>query len=110
MKRRRVKITGLGFVTPAGIGKEEFWAGILEPVSRIRPYDKLGEEYGLLVAAYMDRFSLKKFIERERQPKGISRHTQFAAAGAILAVRDTGLLASDLSGKDCVVVTGSSLP
>jgi 3-oxoacyl-[acyl-carrier-protein] synthase II len=109
MKRRRVKITGLGFVTPAGIGKEEFWQGILEPVSRIRPYDKLGEEYGPIVAAYMDRFSLNKFVERERQPKGISRHTQFAVAGAVLALRDTGLTAADLQPRDCVVVTGSSL-
>ncbi len=109
MKRRRVKITGLGFVTPAGIGKEEFWNGILEPVSRIKPFDKLGEEYGPLVAASVERFALNKFVDRERIPKGIGRNTQLAAAGAILAVQDAGLSESDLVERDCVVVTGSSL-
>ena len=109
MKRRRVKITGLGFVTPAGIGREEFWQGILEPISRIRPYDKLGEEYGPLVAAYIDRFALNKYMDRELIPKGISRQTQLAAAGAILAIQDTGLSVVDLKERDCIVVTGSSL-
>ena len=109
MKRRRVKITGLGFVTPAGIGREEFWRGILEPISRIRPYDKLGEEYGPLVAAYIDRFALNKYVDRERIPKGIGRNTQLAAAAAILAVQDTGLLVTELMERDCIVVTGSSL-
>ena len=46
MKRRRVKITGLGFVTPAGIGKEEFWSGILEPVSRVTAKKNYPEEAG----------------------------------------------------------------
>ena len=44
--KRRVKITGIGPVTPAGVGKEDFWRGILEPVSRVRPYGKLGHEHG----------------------------------------------------------------
>ena len=51
MRRRRVKITGLGFVTPAGIGKEEFWQGILEPVSRVTATKKFPEEAGAFVAA-----------------------------------------------------------
>lgn len=57
----------------------------------------------------MDRFNLAKYVDKERQPKGISRHTQFAVAGAILALQDTGLYATDLISNDCVVVTGSSL-
>ena len=54
MRRRRVKITGIGPVTPAGIGRESFWQGILEPVSRIRPYHRLGAEHGPFVAAYLE--------------------------------------------------------
>ncbi len=109
MKRRRVKITGIGPVTPAGIGREDFWKGVMEPVSYIRPYAKLGPEYGPLVAASVERFNITRFIERERLPKGIGRHTQFAAAGALLALQDAGLAPAGLSGADTIIVTGSSL-
>ncbi len=109
MKRRRVKITGIGPVTPAGIGREAFWEGILEPVSRVRPFEKFGNESGPLVAAHIDKFSVMKFVERERLPKGIGRHTQFAAAAAVLALADAGLVRGNLDSRDCLIVTGSSL-
>ncbi|HVS50803.1 MAG TPA: beta-ketoacyl synthase N-terminal-like domain-containing protein [Opitutaceae bacterium] len=109
MKRRRVKITGIGPVTPAGIGREEFWKGILEPVSRVRPFSKLGPECGPFVAASIDRFNVAKYLDRERLPKGIGRHTQFAAVGAVLALRDAGISSMGSMSDDCVVVTGSSL-
>ena len=109
MKRRRVKITGVGPVTPAGVGREAFWQGILEPVSYVRRFEKLGEEYGPLVAAHIDRFNVAKFVDRDRLPKGIGRHTQFAVAGAVLALQDSGLTETELETRDCLVVTGSSL-
>jgi 3-oxoacyl-[acyl-carrier-protein] synthase II len=110
MKRRRVKITGIGPVTPAGIGREAFWSGILEPVSRIRPYAKFGEEYGPFVAAHISAFDIGKYInDRSLLPKGAARHTLFAVAGAALALADAGIQASELREADCVIITGSSL-
>lgn len=109
MKRRRVKITGVGPVTPAGIGKDDFWKGILEPVSRIRPFSKLGAELGPFVAAYIDRLHVDDYINNGELPKGIARHTQFAVVAAALAVRDAGLTAAHLRGTAIGVVAGSSL-
>jgi len=109
MKRRRVKITGIGPVTPAGIGKDEFWKGILEPVSRVQPYKDLGEEYGPFVAAYVDQFNIAKYVERVALPKGAARHTLFAIASAVLAVRDAGISKEELRGINGAVVTGSSI-
>lgn len=109
MKRRRVKITGIGPVTPAGIGKDEFWNGIVGGTSFVRPYTKLGDECGPLIAAYLDRFNVTKYVDREKLPKGIGRHTQFAVAGAMLALADASLAPADVSSTDCVIVTGSSL-
>ncbi len=109
MKRRRVKITGIGPVTPAGIGREDFWRGILSGQSFIRPYTKLGDECGQFMAASIERFSVSRWLDRTTLPKGIGRHTQFAAVGARLALSDAGLATSDIKGSDCVVVTGSSL-
>ena len=62
MKRRRVKITGLGFVTPAGIGRDEFWQGILEPISRVTPSTKYPSEAGAFVSAEVKDFRLEDFL------------------------------------------------
>ena len=109
MKRRRVKITGIGPVTPAGVGREEFWQGIQEPVSRVRPFDKLGADYGAFVAAYIDRFNIAKYVDRTLVPKGAARQTLFAVAGAALAVQDAGISKEEIATAKCAVVSGSSI-
>jgi 3-oxoacyl-[acyl-carrier-protein] synthase II len=110
MKRRRVKITGIGPVTPAGIGREAFWKGIQEPVSRVRPYAKFGDEFGPFVAAHMPGFDVGKYVDdRSRVPKGSARHTQFAVAGAVLAMQDAKLSSEEASKANMAIVSGSSL-
>ena len=109
MKRRRVKITGIGPVTPAGIGREEFWKGILEPVSRVRVFEKLDKNLGPFVATYIDRFDLGRYVDCSRLPKGAARHTMFAVCGAALAMRDAGVSIAELAAANSVIVTGSSI-
>lgn len=109
MKRRRVKITGIGPVTPAGIGREAFWKGIQEPVSRVRPYGRIGEAFGPFVAAHIERFSIVKYADRTLIPKGAARHTLFAVAGAVLALEDAGIALEELRGAASAVITGSSI-
>jgi len=109
MRRRRVKITGIGPVTPAGIGRESFWQGILEPVSRIRPYHRLGAEHGPFVAAYIDDFAIGDFIDAKRLPKGAARHSLFAVAAALLALDDAGIRREAFAAASGAVVTGTSL-
>ncbi|HVU24803.1 MAG TPA: beta-ketoacyl synthase N-terminal-like domain-containing protein [Opitutus sp.] len=109
MKRRRVKITGIGPVTPAGIGREAFWQGLLEPVSRIRPYKKIDEEFGPFIAGYVDKFDASKYVNRSLIPNGAARHTLFAVAGAALALQDAGIGLEAVRGQECVVYTGTSV-
>jgi len=109
MKRRRVKITGIGPVTPAGIGRGEFWKGILEPVSRVRPYERLGDEYGPLVAAFIDDFDIRKYVDQTKVPKGSSRQTLFAIAGAMLALKDASIQQGELDKLNCAIVSGSAM-
>ncbi len=110
MRRRRVKITGIGPVTPAGIGREEFWKGILEPVSRVRPYGKFGKEYGPFVAAYIEQFEVGSYVEnRSAIPNGSARHTLFALAGMNLALKDAGISPEELAKASSAIVVGCSL-
>ena len=108
MKRRRVKITGIGPVTPAGIGKEEFWRGILEPVSRVEVVTRFPEEAGAFVASEVKGFRLEDYLPRVSS-KRMPRHTQFALVAAILALKDAGLDMESLRGRDPLVIVGASL-
>jgi 3-oxoacyl-[acyl-carrier-protein] synthase II len=108
--RRRVKITGIGPVTPAGIGRESFFQGINEPVSRVREVTRFDSRGGAFVAAEIHDFKLAEWVSESGNPKRIPRQTQFAIAAAVLALEDAGITAADLKGSDPVVVNGSSLP
>jgi 3-oxoacyl-(acyl-carrier-protein) synthase len=109
MRRRRVKITGIGPVTPAGIGREEFWREIMEPVSRVRPYKKLEPEFGPLVAGYIDKLVMDDFVDPTLVRKGAARQTLFAIASSILALRDAGLPPEEFARGSCAIIVGSSI-
>ena len=63
MKRRRVKITGIGFVTPAGIGREAFQSGILEHRSHVVPIKRFPEDAGPFVASEIKRFNIGDYFD-----------------------------------------------
>lgn len=108
MKRRRVKITGIGFVTPAGIGREEFQRGIMEPVSHVVPIKRFPEEAGSFVAAEVKRFNIADYVDHVGA-KRLPRHTQFALAATKLALADAGLTREVLAAFEPIVITGTSL-
>lgn len=108
MKRRRVKITGIGPVTPAGIGREEFWKGILEPVSRVVRLKRFPDDAGVFVAAEVRDFKLETYLPHVSS-KRMPRHTQFALAAAQLALADAGMELGDLRGRSPLVIVGASL-
>jgi len=108
MKRRRVKITGLGFVTPAGIGKAEFLRGILEQKSHVVPVKRFPEEAGPFVASEVKKFNIADYFDNHGT-KRLPRHTQFALAATKQALADAGLTHDGLTPFHPVVVTGTSL-
>lgn len=106
---RRVKITGIGPVTPAGVGREGFWRGIQEPVSRIRKFRGLDSQHGAFSAAYLDNFKLSDYLESPGPLQRAARHTQFALAGAQLALADAGISNEEVRKVPVVVSVGASL-
>jgi len=108
MNRRRVKITGIGFVTPAGIGKDAFRTGILESVSRVGVIKRFDPEAGAFVGAEVKGFRLGEYMS-DPGSKRLPRHTQFALAGTILALRDAGLSFEQVRALSPVQIIGTSL-
>jgi 3-oxoacyl-(acyl-carrier-protein) synthase len=109
MRKRRVKVTGIGPVTPAGIGATEFWQGIKSGRSYIRKFDRLGLEGIPMVAATVAEGVYKQSISKIVLPRETARHTGFAVLGASLALADAGLDREELEKKYCAVVAGASL-
>jgi 3-oxoacyl-[acyl-carrier-protein] synthase II len=106
--RRRVKITGIGPVTPAGIGREAFFKGINEPISRIRVLSQLDQSAGPFIGAEIVDFDLSRYAP-DHNPKRMSRHTQLGLAAAILALADASLTPAQANELNPIVVTGTSL-
>ena len=87
----RVVITGVGAITPIGIGKDEFWKGLLEGrngIGRITHFDPDGFE--AQIAGEVKGFDPTAYIDK-KESKRMDRCTQFAVAAAKLAIEDAGL-------------------
>lgn len=89
--KNRVVITGLGAVTPIGIGKDEFWKGLLEGrngIEKITRFDPT--EYGAQIAGEVKDFEPADFIDK-KEAKRMDRYAQFAVAAAKMAIEDAKL-------------------
>lgn len=96
-------------MTPVGIGRESFFHGINETVSRVREITRFDSRGGVFVAAEIDNFNLSDWISGSGNPKRIPRQTQFALAGTALALADAGISLEELEGVQPVIVNGSAL-
>jgi 3-oxoacyl-[acyl-carrier-protein] synthase II len=89
---RRVAITGMGAVSPNGIGREQFWKATRNGVSgvrRITRFDPTG--YQVQVAGQVpDEFDEKQYVEIKDRPH-VSRAVPLAAAAVAEALCDAGL-------------------
>ena len=93
----RVVITGLGAVTPIGIGKDEFWKGLLEGQSGIDTITRFDPaEYSAKIAGEVKDFDPSLYMDK-KESKRMDLYAQFAVAAAKLAFEDSGM---DLSKED----------
>lgn len=89
---RDVVITGLGVVSPLGIGREAFWTSLIEGRSGIRPSAMLTKvDFPVKIAGEVADFDGKQFVTPRKSLKVMCREIQFAYAAASLAMTDAGL-------------------
>lgn len=98
----RVVVTGMGVVSPCGIGLEPFWDSLINCKSGIGPITLFDTtNHPLKFAGEIKNFSLKDYIPNAK-PKRCSRQTQFALVAAQMAVEDAGLSDGTLSKEQPV--------
>jgi len=93
--KNRVVITGIGAITPIGIGKDAFWQGLLAGKSGITKTTRFdASEYTAQVAGEVKDFEPNDFIDK-KEAKRMDRNAQFAVAASKLAIEDAKLEVTD---------------
>jgi 3-oxoacyl-[acyl-carrier-protein] synthase II len=107
---RRVVVTGIGCVTPIGIGREQFWQATREGrsgISRITRFDP--SDLPVQIAGEVKDFDPDQFIPpKDRQH--VSNAVAFAIAAAGLTFEDAGLKPEEMSldeRRDIGIILGS---
>ncbi|HZI59616.1 MAG TPA: beta-ketoacyl-[acyl-carrier-protein] synthase family protein [Pyrinomonadaceae bacterium] len=94
---RRVVITGMGCVTPLGIGRETFWKGLLagdSGVRRIAAFDP--SSFPVQIAAEVPSFDWQAQLN-PKDRKHVPRTVPLALAAAREALEDARIFPNDLS-------------
>ncbi|HRY29402.1 MAG TPA: beta-ketoacyl-ACP synthase II [Elusimicrobiota bacterium] len=107
--KNRVVITGIGIVSPIGIGKERYWDALKNGrngFGRISFFDPT--VYPCHIDAEVRDFQPEQFIEKKKARR-MDRFTQFAMAGAKMAVEDARLDLTKLNLERCGVIVGSGI-
>lgn len=105
----RVVITGLGPITPIGIGKENFFAGLTEGrngIGKITQFDSA--EYTSQIAGEVSDFKAEDFIDK-KELKRMDRYTHFAIAAAKLALEDSKLDLDKVNRERVGVFVGAGI-
>lgn len=88
---RRVVITGIGAVTPVGIGKDAFWNALIEGKSGVGPITRFDvSEYTTKIAGEVSDFVVTDFMDK-KEAKRMDRSTQYAVAASKMAIEDAKL-------------------
>lgn len=107
--KNRVVVTGLGAVTPIGIGKENFFAGLKEGkngIGKITLFDPA--EYTCQIGGEVKDFKPENFIDK-KDAKRMDRYTHFAVAGAKLALEDSKIDLDKINHERAGVFIGSGI-
>src|SRR2546425_1181151 len=117
MDPRRVVVTGLGALTPAGNTADEFWSALKQARSGIGPITKFdafvksaqGEFlYPTRIAGEVRNFDLLKYVDK-KEARRLDPFLQYAMACSVMAVEDADLDTTKVDGDRFGVLIGSGI-
>lgn len=109
MSRRRVVITGLGIVSPVGIGVKENWSNILagkSGIDRITRFDTTG--FGCQIAGEVKNFDVAQYLN-PKDARRMDLFIQYGLVAAMEAFKDSGLEVTEENAERIGVNIGSGM-
>jgi len=110
--RARVVVTGLGVVSPIGIGVSEFWKAALDGrsgISTISGFDPFPMDgYRSKVAGQVRDFSAERHLDSPQADR-VDRYAQFALVAVKEALADSGLIMAKEKPHRVGVIVGAGM-
>jgi len=108
-ERKKVVITGIGAVTPIGIGKDVFWSNLISGksgISKITLFDP--SELETRIAGEVKDFDPLDYMDKTEARRN-DRFTQFVIVASDEAIKDSGIDKDKIDGYRAGVIIGSGI-
>jgi 3-oxoacyl-[acyl-carrier-protein] synthase II len=106
---RRVVITGIGLITPIGIGVKETWSALCAGKSGVGEITRFDvSNYQTRIAAEVKDFHAEDFLSK-KEAKRTERFIAYAVGAARMAIEDAGLVINGSNSDRVGVITGCGL-
>ena len=107
--RRRVVVTGIGIISPLGIGVEDNWSAIVNGRSGIGPITRFNtDSFPVKIAGEVSGFDPKQYVEH-KEVKKMDRFIHFAVAASDHALKDSGYEITEKNAERVGVQVGVGL-
>lgn len=109
MSKRRVVVTGLGIVSPTGIGIEESWKNVLagqSGITRVTRFDVA--PFASQIAGEVKGFDPSRYMPA-KEARRLDTFIHYGMAAAIEAIADAGVSANEQNAERIGVVIGSGI-
>ncbi|MDP8567089.1 beta-ketoacyl-ACP synthase II [Methylophilus aquaticus] len=109
MTKRRVVVTGLGVVSPVGIGSKTAWNNLVagqSGITRITKFDP--SQFASQIAGEVKGFNVEDFIPA-KDARRMDTFIQYGLAAGIEAFRDSGLEVTEANAERIGVTIGSGI-
>ncbi|MHB8173148.1 MAG: beta-ketoacyl-ACP synthase II [Nitrospirota bacterium] len=109
MDKRRIVVTGMGAVTPLGIGVDETWGKMLEGKSGVGPITQFDPaDFATKIAGEVKGFDPALYIEA-KEIKKMDRFIHLSIAASRMAVEQSGLKITEANAERVGVMVGSGM-
>lgn len=109
MSKRRVVVTGLGVVSPVGIGVKTAWDNIIAGRSGITQITKFdASAFASTIAGEVKDFNVEDYLSA-KEARRMDTFIQFGLVAAMEAVKDSGIVATEENAERIGVSIGSGI-